>query len=134
MKHTHIAKPKKPLKIGTKWTDIEGVIGGKARKRFYAREGYAGRLTVAAYLPGKYEGQTGARLQVRIVREPYGTKLADPTGYDERSLTPGQDHRLRTHYVGECEPGRRYKVQARVVGAKGTFTTTGSHYLDFWQV
>lgn len=131
MKHTHIAKPKKPLVIKGTWTDVTGVIKGKERKRFYALDA-KGRLTVRAYFPGKWSGRGMGRLQFRVVREPIGLKLADPTGYDERILLASKSHRLSFAYEGKAEPLRRYKVQARVLGG-GTFTTTGTHYVDFWQ-
>lgn len=138
-KHTHIAKPHLDLVVGSAWTDVTGIVGKTKRKRFYSRKSTGvSRLTVRAYINGAWESDEPGTLEFRVVREPFGTKGTDPTGYDYRVLLPNDpDIRASFIYIGDVEPGREYKVQLRVQGAqgkaKGAYRTTGTHYIDFYQ-
>ena len=124
-----------PQKIARdpKWTDLvfrEGAF--LRRKRFTSPRD--GLLFCKLYLPLKLARGTEGIVRVRLVREPFRGKPMDPTGYDERYLTPESDGYARLSFgvppLTPAEKGRKYKWQAQLVGS-GAISTTGTHYAEW---
>ena len=125
-----------PQKIAhdPKWTDLvfrDGAFLG--RKRYVARSN--GILLVKLYLPLKFSGNGVVR--VRLVREPFKGEPSDPTGYDERILSPVSDGYARLSFgvppLTKLEKGRKYKWQAQVLGSVNA-STTGTHYAEWKEI
>lgn len=114
-----------------KWTDLvfrDGTF--LRRKRFTAPKD--GILIVKLYLPVGFTGS--GILRVRLVREPFRGQPLDPTGYDERVLSPDSDGYARLSFgvppLTKAEKGRRYRWQVQVLG-DAVVSTTGTHYAEW---
>lgn len=128
-------KNHRPQKIANApaWTDLvfrDGTF--LKRKRFTAPRD--GLLFCKLYLPLTLARGTEGVVRVRLVREPFRGKPLDPTGYDERTLTPTSDGYARVSFgvppLTPAEKGRRYRWQAQLVGT-GSIATTGTHYAEW---
>lgn len=130
----HKSHRKQRIALNPKWTDLLFVMKGKERRWFRADKD--GILEYDFYLPVELVDLPGERvLRVRCVRSKWRKKDIDPTGYDERILKPSSDGfaRVRFGYKGVAQAGRRYKVQAQIVGGPAVVVATGTHYIHWWR-